>query len=356
LAALGLTVPGWPGWAVQDQKPDEKKEDKEAAKWITPEAQKAIDAGLKYLVENQHADGSFGTGAYKGNTAVTGLGALALLAGGHVPDAGTHAKAASLALYNVLSQEDPKQPGFLSNPRATPHGPMYGHGYAALFLAKIHGQLKDKKRADKVGKALERAVALIVKCQNREGGWRYLPVSQDADLSVTACQVAALAAAQEGGIEVPKRTLEKAVEYVKKCQDLKSGGFRYMRLMVGVADGKTAFARTAAGVASLYAAGVTKGPEIEKGVAFLLKYKPEPARLPDMYYFYGHYYAVQALARAGGDAWKEWYPYVRKQLLERQDRDGSWMDRICKHYGTAVACIVLQAPNGRLAPKPRPKE
>ena len=32
LAALGLTVPGWPGWAVQDQKPDEKKEDKEAAK------------------------------------------------------------------------------------------------------------------------------------------------------------------------------------------------------------------------------------------------------------------------------------------------------------------------------------
>src|SRR6516165_9518955 len=46
LAALGLTVPGWPGWAVQDQKPDEKKEDKEAAKRITPEGQKAIDAGL----------------------------------------------------------------------------------------------------------------------------------------------------------------------------------------------------------------------------------------------------------------------------------------------------------------------
>ena len=46
--------------------------------------------------------------------------------------------------------------------------------------------------------------------------------------------------------------------------------------------------------------------------------------LPDMYYFYGHYYAVQAMWTAGGDYWKEWFPAIRDELLHAQQPDGSW--------------------------------
>jgi hypothetical protein len=71
-----------------------------------------------------------------------------------------------------------------------------------------------------------------------------------------------------------------------------------------------------------------------------------------MHYYYGHYYAVQAMWTAGGRYWREWYPAIRDELLNHPDRnrdEGSWYDRrICPHYCTAMACIILQVPNNYL--------
>ena len=69
---------------------------------------------------------------------------------------------------------------------------------------------------------------------------------------------------------------------------------------------------------------------------------------PDMHYFYGHYYAVQAMWTAGGTYWSEWYPAIRDELISRQGQDGSWSDQICSHYATAMALIILQIPNNYL--------
>ena len=69
---------------------------------------------------------------------------------------------------------------------------------------------------------------------------------------------------------------------------------------------------------------------------------------PDMYYFYGHYYAAQAMWTAGGSWWAEWFPAIREELLGRQHPDGSWDDAIDTHYATAMACIILQIPNNYL--------
>ena len=128
------------------------------------------------------------------------------------------------------------------------------------------------------------------------------------------------------------------------------GGFRYMKM-----GGPPAFARTAAGVAALYSAGVYKGPPVEKGLAYLLRYKPNQAfpqrDVPDLHYFYGHYYAAQVMWTAGGTFWREGYPAIRDELVGRAGRfraDGSWTDSICSHYATAMACIVLQIPNNYL--------
>src|SRR2546428_316917 len=82
-------------------------------------------------------------------------------------------------------------------------------------------------------------------------------------------------------------------------------------------------------------AGVTRGAEVERGLAFLLKSQQAPrAPLPDIHYYYGHYYAALATWAAGGDARKQWYPTARDELLGRQTPGGNWTDGISPHYAT----------------------
>src|SRR5687767_9999772 len=104
---------------------------------ITADTDAAIERGLRFLADRKHKDGSYGSNAYSGNVAVTSLAALAFMAGGSQPNRGPHGKHVTDALRFVLSQEnrDGNTPGYLHNPMATPHGPMYGHGFATLFLA-----------------------------------------------------------------------------------------------------------------------------------------------------------------------------------------------------------------------------
>jgi hypothetical protein len=317
---------------------------------ITPTTDKAIDRGLAYLNTGQNQDGSFGTHNYAGNVAVTSLAALAFMSGGSQPNRGPYGLAVTRALRFVLSQENRQgtYPGFLHNPLASPHGPMYGHGFATLFLAEVSGMVHDKALREEVTRKLHAAVQLILKSQNIEGGWRYMPNTRDADLSVTICQIMALRAARNAGVAVPRSRVDKCVEYVKGCQDRSQGWFRYMRMGVG-GGGPQGFARTAAGVVALYSAGVYRGPEIEAGLRFLKTARPVGGfGRPDMHYFYGHYYAVQAMYTAGGSYWTDWYPNIRDELLARQAPDGSWADQICVHYATAMACIILQVPNNYL--------
>ena len=102
------------------------------------------------LSNEQNDDGSFGERQYRGNVAVTSLAGLALMAAGHQPGRGTYGKVVLEAVQFVLSQEETRRPGFLHNPLASPHGPMYGHGFGTLFLAEVHGMVQGKKLRDEL--------------------------------------------------------------------------------------------------------------------------------------------------------------------------------------------------------------
>lgn len=343
--AAGVGLAAGKSW-LDGATPETPLPDGGAAKgMITPHAQQAIDQGLAYLARCQNRDGAFGTNQYQGNVAITSLAALAMMSGGHQPGRGTYSKVVSQALKYVLGQERDRS-GFLHNQHATPHGPMYGHGFGTLFLAEVYGMVHERELREKLRGALERAVQCILRSQNGEGGWRYMPEPKDADISVTICQIMALRAARNVGFAVPKSSVDKCIAYVKRCQE-HDGGFRYM-----AQGGGAAFARTAAGVVALYSAGVYDGPAVEKGLRYLLNCKPG-LHFPrhEMHYFYGHYYAVQAMWTAGGDYWSQWYPAIRDDLVNhpRLRHDGSWLDQICSHYGTAMACIILQVPNNYLS-------
>jgi hypothetical protein len=334
--------------------PVERLPDGSAAKdMITPAAQQAIDGGLAYLAQGQHPDGSFGTGQFQGNVAITSLAALALMAGGNQPGRGTYGRAVRNALDFVLNQEQGRR-GYLLNQAApaSPNGPMYGHGFGTLFLGEVYGMVHHKDLRTRLRGTLKRAVDLIIYSQNAKGGWRYTPEAQQADISVTICQIMALRSARNAGLSVPKTTVDRCIEYVKRCQNPETGGFRYMDY--GGED-HTSFARTAAGVSALYSAGIYKDPAVDKGLAYLMRWLRDGQQMRrdlhrrDMYYFYGHYYAVQVMWTAGGSYWSEWFPFIRDELSDQRRPNGSWNDHhFCAHYNTAMACIILQVPNNYL--------
>jgi hypothetical protein len=312
---------------------------------ITPAAQQAIDQGLAYLSHCQREDGSFGVVQYHGNVAITSLAALAMMAGGHQPGRGLYGNVVTRALRYVLDQSNG---GYLISKTGYSHGPMYGHGFGTLFLAEVQGMVHDKELRERLRTTLKQAIQVILSSQNSEGGWRYTPVPKDADVSVTICQIMALRAARNAGLYVPKSTVDRCIAYVKRCQD-RDGGFRYQQQ-----GGPSQFARSAAGVVALYCAGVYNGPEVERGLTYLMHYKPNGSYIrPDvhMHYYYGHYYAAQAMWTAGGHYWKEWYPAIRDELVNHSDRrgTGAWNDpRFGSDYATAMACIILQIPNNYL--------
>lgn len=306
---------------------------------ITPAAEEAAARGIDYLVEHQRDEGHFAVSRSGGNVAIVAFAGMALLASGSTPGRGPHGEAVDRCVDYLLANID--QQGIILAPVATTSQTMYEHGFAALFLCECYGMAQRPELRDRLGDAIQ----VIVNAQNEEGGWRYWPEPRSADVSVTVCQVMTLRAARNAGIAVPAETIDRAVAYVKQCQN-DDGGFRYM---LSAGDKTSAFPRSAAGVVALYNAGIYEGQEIDRGLEYVAQFQPGEKGADGVpYYFYGHYYAVQAMWHAGGDRWQQWYPAIRDELVERQQADGSWQDGIGREYATALACMVLLTPNNYL--------
>ena len=112
---------------------------------------------------------------------------------------------------------------------------------------------------------------------------------------------------------MPNETIDRCIDYVKRSQNA-DGGFMYM-----LSGGPSRFPRRRAGVVALYSAGIYEGRRDPQGARL-----PDAAICPrpkdfsrDTHYFYGHYYAVQAMWQAGGEHWEKWYPAIRDVLVSR---------------------------------------
>lgn len=320
-------------WLVPDRK--NSSNEKSPAELITPATRAAIDKGLNYLIRNQVRNGrnrgAFGNGGYSGGVATASLGGLALMAAGHVPGQGTYGKAIDYCVEFVLSNV--RDSGYIAKSENSNEN-MYGHGFSMLFLSQAYGMTQKAE----IGEKLRRAVKLTCKTQNNEGGWRYQPRKSDADLSITVCQIMGLRGARDAGIDVPDNVRKKCIDYVKNSQN-RNGSFRYT-----LKASHSTFAMTAAGVTSLYSAGIYEGEQVEKALAYLKKFKPSGGGRSS-HYFYSNYYAVQAMWHAGGEYWNDWYPAIRDELIKSQGNDGSWsFSEAEPPFGVAMGCIILQMP------------
>ncbi len=339
-AGLGASMTLGPSWALSQEEP---APDRNTTDLMTPAVDRAVQRGLAYLARRQtvrgQAKGAFGSGGYSDGVAVCALAGLAFMAGGSPPGRGPYGKHVERCIEFLLANTN--EQGYIAAPGGG-RDRMYGHGFATLFLAEAYGMSMHEDDDSRLGGKLRSAVKLIVDTQNDEGGWRYQPVKSDADLSVTICQIMALRAARDAGLNVPDATRTRCIDYVRKSRN-SDGSFRYT-----LSSSRSSFPLTAAGIVALNSAGVYSGPEIEKARAYMMRNLPSGS-ISGSYYFYAHYYAAQAAWHAGGAYWRKWFKAIRDCLLRSQSADGSWVDpHVGAEFGAAMACIILQLPNNYL--------
>jgi len=252
---------------------------------------------------------------------------------GHLPGQGKFGPEVAKGVKNLLAGA--RDDGYLVGPGG---GNMYSHGMAALALSQVWGMTGDEE----VKKTLKKSIDLIVKTQNHEGGWRYEPQPTGADISVTIMMVMALRGAKDSGLNVPKETMEKALEYIKKCHDPRSGGYRYQP-----GGGPAGYARTAAGVCVQQLCGKYEEKEKEGALKYMDQVGDDRS-----HYWYGAYYAAHAMHQVGGKVWEEYYGRMKKNLLAIQNSNGSWKDSresgVGPAYQTAIAVLILSVPTDYL--------
>jgi hypothetical protein len=291
---------------------------------LSPRAEKAIDIALRRLAETQQKDGGWGGGHRAASAA---LSLMAFMLKGHFPKRGRYGTVTDKAVGFLLNRAK-QGAGYFG-------GNMYEHALATLALSEVWGMSDRKEIRD----TLKLAVEVILRSQSPRGGWRYHPQPRDADISVTVMQIVALASAKEAGIYVPQKTIDRALAYVKSLQVRFTGGFGYTR------PTREGFARSAAGVMSLLMCGVdVKSREVQGGLGYLTRY-PNTKFVNCSFYYYAHYYAVQAMYQAGEKYYQAWYPQIQQALLRRQRSDGSWTGgRGGTAYSTAMAVLILGVP------------
>jgi len=350
---------------------------------------RAAELGTRYLLGLQKPDGSWHSDAGKKvnetyrvftdgrnvpHVGVTALALLALLAGGDMPGRGPHGKAMDKGINFILQHV--QRSGYISAHKTR----MYSHAFATLALAEIYGV----SRREKVRDALQDAIEFTVKSQNATGGWRYVPFTNDSDMSITVCQVVALRAARNVGIKVPRQTIDRALKYVIESA-ITSGGrgptgaFWYQPF--DQTYNRPSFALCAAGLTTLFQAGLydddalrrhikthkirkSPPPSIERSVDYMkttylqIFRRKGPGLNEHYFYYYGNYYAAQAMYQIGGkkpEIWAAWYSQVRDHLLTMMhtatDADTGrpqayWRSNVDRTnaYATACALLILQFP------------
>ena len=309
------------------------------AEVTTPDA--LVAKGLAALERLQQEDGSFGRG-----TGVTALAGMAFLAGGHTPTRGAYRNASAKCLQSVLAGQDPVN-GYLGDDS----GNMYAHGFATLYLAECYGMTGERK----VRVAMEAALDLIFRAQNDEGGWRYTPFPNEADISVTICQVMAIRAAYNVGVggDRAQEVMRKAVEYVRACAN-PDGSFNYQARGGSFGrEGYRGVPRASAGAMCLIGAGITdpRDPVLGPALGFVRKHVPAHLRSGGDWYWYGQYYASQLMFHSPDQSdWETYWNVAWPVIAEYQDANGYWSrpDGYGPAFGTAMALIILQIPNNYL--------
>jgi hypothetical protein len=158
----------------------------------------------------------------------------------------------------------------------------------------------------------------------------------------------ALRAASSAGIEIKKAAVDKTVQFIKKQYNAGTKLFDRSNQY----GGYQAIYATASSIRVLYGMGFGNSPEATGAADAFLKYVKSGQMGGQYLTVEGEDYLsaammTQALIRDPGERWTAWFKYIRDQLIQRQNGDGSWTSTACisgRTFPTACALLALQAP------------
>ncbi|MEJ6724918.1 MAG: terpene cyclase/mutase family protein [Akkermansiaceae bacterium] len=280
----------------------------------------AVVKALQWLKANQEEDGSWshkaGTDQYR--AAMTGFAVLAFL--GHCespnsPEFGEAVSAGIIFLIDVGMKND----GKLTTAGAGGHW-VYEHAIATYALAEAYtfclGLDINIPNLDKVTK---KAGDIVMEGQSESGSWVYSYGKSGGDNSVGYWQLQAIKAYHLTGLRQEesafKKVFSKAKEWFEKVQG-SNGTFGYR------ADPAKNPGLTGGGVLCLQMMGLRDSKAVKAGIDYVTtSIKDQKFKLAQLYY---HYYNAQAMINHGGSEWKKYNKFFRDDLLDLQNKDGSW--------------------------------
>ncbi len=302
-------------------------------KGIPVEVETIYNRGLAYLSQAQQPDGSWRGPNENG---VTGLCLLAFLSSGEDPNFGRYRHNVRAGVRAILRSQD-TETGYFP-------GSMYHHAFAMLALAEAYGALDESTLWDgdpngrldiTLAESLQAAIRLTAVAQrnNSQGGWRYMPESEDADTSVTGGVLMALLACKNAGLRVPEPTIAKAISYLERSTQ-ESGYVAY----IGTGGSGQSVARSAIVTLVLNISQRFESEALANARNHIVKRLDHVESAHPAYY---RYYMAQALFQADADSWETWNGQVIRELISMQKADGQFNGSYGPEYCTAMALLTV---------------
>lgn len=308
---------------------------------VTPAARRSIHLGIKWLIANQNADGSWGCERGQNpSVALTSLSILVLMADGSTPDRGPYSAQIRRGLRWFDSNKTRSR--LLAAYDSTAMGEVYEHACGTLMLATLYGmgRHKDDRSADeneKLKEMLKDALNKLCRLQLKDGGFGKSAKGGSSDPGVAAMAYLALRTGYACGFKDAQVDLGRLKEYGRGV----------------IADGGGKIYPTACSL-RLFVGHNPREAFVDDVRRQLLSKRlgQDHGKMSEWDYM-AAFYSVGALIHDDkSEAWQKWFPYVRDFLIKIQQPDGSWIVEYCLHckvFATTLSLLSLQMP-GRYLP------
>jgi hypothetical protein len=318
--------------------------------------ERAVQAGLRWLVAAQSPDGRWdaarhGAGIERtadgrerlgvgGRTdhGVTGLALLAMLGAGNTHRDGPHAAAVESGIRYLVGRQ--RADGSLAGD-AEFFAALYCHGMATIAVAECLAMTGDES----LRPAVDRAVAHTLAMQHpHTGGWRYA-AGDRGDTSQCGWQVMVLATARNAGLGGFDAAEARARGFLQSVASGAAGGLAAYR-----PGERSSMPMTAEALYCRLVLGASPAaPATAEALAFIASSPPTVATANA----YAWYYATLASFHAGGPQWDRWNAQLQAVLVSMQRRDGGpldgswdpdpvWGGHGGRVYSTALSAMTLE--------------
>jgi hypothetical protein len=343
------------------QLPQAETPSRPAASSLSPEARKARESGVKWLLQHQHSDGGWASGSWGTNgaeatsdVATTSFAVLAL----HRDAAGSSRSAAELRRgveFVVRAVEKAPEGPRLATPEGTQIqtklGALVDTHLAALMLGEVTPSLQGEL-AVRARRALELCVRKVERAQNADGsfdGQAWAPVLSTAVAAAGLNQAASLGVDIDDGVLERSDRYQAALAPAPTAVDTSSGagvplyavasalrGSKDTRDRKG-GDAPSAEAKREAEQTERVASGLVAsgGQQLIAGFGSVGGEE-----------MLSYMMISDSLAEKGGAEWTKWEAQIGSFLAQAQNADGSWVGHHCitsEAFATAGGVLTLSA-------------